>query len=73
MASDEKSSGQKRFWKGGDKMKSSGGPIYGIGVIGAAIYFLQHATTFEAVVVGLAKAVFWPGVIVYQVMSMWKM
>lgn len=54
-------------------MKGSADPIYGIGVIGAAVYFLQHATTLQAGVIGIFKAIFWPGVIVYQVLTLLKM
>lgn len=49
-------------------MKDSAGPIYGLGLLGAAVYFLQHATTLWMGVVGIFKAIFWPGVIVYEVL-----
>ncbi len=42
------------------------GAVYGFGMIGAAIYFLQHATSFGEVVMGLLKAIVWPGMFVYK-------
>lgn len=44
--------------------------LYGLGVIGASIYFLSHATSFLAVIVGLIKSVFWPAVIVYKALEL---
>lgn len=42
------------------------GAVYGFGMIGAAIYFLQHASSFGDVVMGLLKAIVWPGMFVYK-------
>jgi hypothetical protein len=47
--------------------------IYGIGVIGALIYFIQHAPTFWEGVLGVIKAMFWPAVIVYKALELLKM
>lgn len=44
----------------------SSGAVYGFGMIGAAIYFLQHAASFSEVVMGLLKAIVWPGMFVYK-------
>ncbi len=40
--------------------------IYGFGVIGATIYFIQHAQTIWTGIVGLIEAIFWPAVLVYK-------
>jgi len=45
---------------------SVGEGMYGLGVIGAAIYYIQHAPTFWAGVIGLLKAIVWPAFLVYQ-------
>jgi hypothetical protein len=45
---------------------SGGGVVYGIGLIGALIYFIQHATSFMDGLVGVLYAIFWPGVLVYR-------
>ena len=42
------------------------GAVYGLGLIGAAIYFLQRATTFGDGVIGIVKAILWPAFIVYE-------
>ncbi|MCB0644565.1 MAG: hypothetical protein KDC44_23135 [Phaeodactylibacter sp.] len=39
--------------------------VYGLGMIGAAVYFISHAATFWAGVVGLFKAIFWPAFLIY--------
>lgn len=49
------------------KCNAGSGALYGIGMIGALIYYLQHATTFLAGLIGIAKAIFWPAVVVYRV------
>ena len=36
---------------------ASGGAVYGLGVIGAAIYFISQATTFWMGVLGFLKAI----------------
>jgi hypothetical protein len=43
--------------------------VYGLGLIGAAIYFISHATTFWLGVVGLLKAIVWPVFLVYQALQ----
>lgn len=45
------------------------GAIYGLGVLGAAIYFFQQATTFSMGVLGLLKALVWPAFLVYYAMK----
>lgn len=52
------------------KHKSSSGAIYGLGIIGALIYYFQHATTFLMAVIGVVKAIFWPAVIVYKALEL---
>ena len=44
----------------------TGGAIYGLGLIGAAIYYIQHATTFWMGVLGVLKAIVWPAMLVYK-------
>lgn len=40
--------------------------VYGLGFIGALIYFIQHATTFWIGALGVLKAVVWPAFLVYK-------
>ncbi|MEZ4999630.1 MAG: hypothetical protein R2744_11415 [Bacteroidales bacterium] len=42
------------------------GAFYGLGFIGAAIYFISHATGFWMGVLGFLKAIVWPVFLVYQ-------
>ena len=42
------------------------GAVYGLGLIGAAIYFLQRATTFGDGVIGIVKAILWPAFLIYK-------
>jgi hypothetical protein len=42
------------------------GAIYGLGLIGAAVYFISHAATFWLGVLGFLKALVWPAFLVYQ-------
>lgn len=52
------------------KNNAGGGALYGIGVIGALVYFMQHANSFTSVITGLVKSVFWPAVIVYKALEL---
>lgn len=42
------------------------GAVYGLGFIGAAIFFISQATTFWAGVLGFLKALVWPAFLVYE-------
>lgn len=48
------------------KSGSAGDAVYGLGLIGAAIYFISSATTFWAGVLGFLKAIVWPAFLVYE-------
>jgi len=45
---------------------ASGGAVYGLGFIGAAIYFISHAAFFWLGVLGFLKAIVWPAILVYE-------
>jgi hypothetical protein len=47
--------------------------IYGMGFIGALVYFIQTATSFWMGALGLVKAIFWPGFLVYHLLQYLKM
>ncbi|HPR96331.1 MAG TPA: hypothetical protein PK466_08370 [Thermotogota bacterium] len=40
--------------------------IYGLGLIGAAIYFIMNAPNFWGGVVGFLKALVWPAFLVFE-------
>ena len=46
------------------------GAVYGLGLIGAAIYYVSAAAGFWAGVVGLVKALFWPAFVVYELLAL---
>ena len=48
---------------------ASQGAVYGLGLIGAAIYYISTATGFWAGVVGLLKAMVWPAFLVYELLK----
>ncbi len=48
-------------------------PVYGIGLIGALFYFLQHATTFLAIVLGILKSIVWPALLIYKLLEFLKL
>ncbi|MFZ3044232.1 MAG: hypothetical protein WA058_03980 [Minisyncoccia bacterium] len=48
---------------------SSTGAVYGLGVIGAALYYTNHADTFWIGVVGVLKAIVWPAFLVYRLLG----
>ncbi len=41
------------------------GAVYGLGLIGAAVYYISTATTFWLGVLGFLKAIVWPAFLVY--------
>jgi len=45
------------------------GPVYGLGFIGVAVFFIYHATSFWMGVLGFLKAVVWPALLVYAALK----
>ncbi len=54
--------------------QGSGGsnPVYGIGMIGAWVYYLKDAKTTEERVRGFFKGLFWPAFLVYEALVFLK-
>ncbi len=46
---------------------------YGLGFIGALIFYIQHAATFGMGVLGVLKAMVWPAMLVYKLLEFLKM
>ncbi len=58
---------------GGRNVNSgTSGAAYLLGFIGAAIYYIQHAVTFGAALLGLLKALVWPAFLVYGLLEFLK-
>ena len=43
--------------------------VYGVGLIGAAIYYISTATGFWMGVLGVLKALVWPAFLVYEALK----
>jgi hypothetical protein len=48
---------------------STSGAVYGLGLIGAWVYFIGHATTFWIGVLGFLKGIVWPAMLVYEALK----
>ncbi len=44
--------------------------VYGLGLIGAMIYFVSKATSFWMGALGVLKAFVWPAILVYEALNM---
>jgi hypothetical protein len=51
---------------------AGGGAVYGLGLIGALVYFIQHATSFGDGLLGILKAIVWPALLIYQLLLNYK-
>ena len=52
-----------------NKSHAGSGAVYGLGFIGAAIYFISTATGFWMGVLGFLKAIVWPAFLVYEALK----
>jgi hypothetical protein len=61
--------------KRGKNMNNNGfmGGVYFMTIVGAAIYFIQHSTSFWGGVLGLLKALIWPLLVIYKALELLKM
>ena len=48
---------------------NSSNAVYGLGFIGAAVYYISIATGFWAGVLGFLKAIVWPAFLVYEALK----
>lgn len=60
------------FYNSFMKKTCSSGAVYGLGLIGALVYFIQHATSFWIGILGILKAIVWPAFLVYRVFEYFK-
>jgi len=49
--------------------KGGGEGIYGLGFLGAAVYYISTATSFWIGVLGFLKAIVWPVFVVYELLK----
>ncbi|MBN1779327.1 MAG: hypothetical protein JW816_03865 [Candidatus Buchananbacteria bacterium] len=55
------------------KCGGAGGAVYGLGLVGAVVYYIQHAETFWLGVLGILKAIVWPAMIIYHLLQFLNM
>jgi hypothetical protein len=48
---------------------ATGGGLYGLAFIGAAVYYLGQAATFAQGIIGFLKALVWPAFLVYEALK----
>lgn len=46
-----------------------GGAVYGLGLIGALVYYVQQADGFWPVILAILKAFVWPAFLVYDLLK----
>lgn len=73
MTDETNSTSSEHKGKKGRYTYASSAPVYGIGLIGAWVYYLSHATTFWLGVLGIFKGIFWPAMLVYKFLEFLKM
>jgi hypothetical protein len=56
----------RRSWSG--RRAGGGNAVYGLGLIGALVYYIQHAHGFWGVVLGILKGLVWPAFVVYYLL-----
>lgn len=56
---------KKKYYRRG----TASNAIYGLGMIGAWIYFISTATTFWMGVLGFLKGIVWPAFLVYEALK----
>jgi hypothetical protein len=49
--------------------KHGGEAVYGLGFIGAAVYYISTAASFWLGVLGFLKAIVWPAFLVYEALK----
>jgi len=48
---------------------TSANAVYGIGLVGAAIFYISTATSFGMGVLGVLKALVWPAFLVFEALK----
>jgi hypothetical protein len=64
----EANSEDKKTQRRNMNQNASAGTLYGLGFIGALVFYLQTATSVWGGVLGLGKAIFWPAILIYKLL-----
>ena len=62
MAEKSKAIHERVVNKGGDA-------VYSLGLIGALFYYLQSASSFTEVILGIFKSLLWPAFVLYSLLG----
>lgn len=63
---------KKKQWHNRIQNHNSGA-VYGLGIIGAAVYYLINAGNLWEVILGLLKSLVWPAVLVFRLLEFLRM
>lgn len=55
--------------KNGSGAGAGGGAVYGLGLIGSAVYYFQQADGFWPVALAIPKAIIWPAIVAYELLK----
>lgn len=66
MKNTKKKSKKSNYFKYSNQTAPNNSMIYGFGVMGAAVYYIQFATSFWMGAWGLVKAFLWPAFGIYE-------
>lgn len=64
---------KKKVCKGIDKNSGSGFAFCFVGFVGAAVYYLQQATTIGEGILGILKAMVWPAFLIHKLLGFLEM
>ena len=64
---------KKMFCRGKNSRGGASGAIYGLGLVGAVVYFIQNSHTFMDGVIGILKAIIWPALLIFKLFTFFKM
>lgn len=59
----------EKHWKQVNNYNNGGGAVYGLGLIGALVYYFQHAAGFTDILWGIIKAILWPAFLIYNLLG----
>ena len=57
-------------WTHHHKKMCGGMSVYGLGFIGALVFYIQQATGFWIGVLGVLKAIVWPAMLVFKLLGL---
>jgi hypothetical protein len=53
----------------GNRGSRGGSAVYGLGFIGALVFYIQHADGFWSGILGILKSLVWPAFVVYDLLK----